>query len=222
MNNYMNNYSGSGIIPIITYNKKVYFILFSSGKNLISDAGGTLEDNNSISKTAIRELFEESCGLINITEEDLQTKSIFIDIINPDKNHIFYKKIYRAYFILIKNIDLSDLMNYYNNLKKFKPYDRNPFAETYGIHLIKLDWIHYYKNTIYMNTHTDKLKLLNMRLSIIMSTIIDIYGDFDNFYDKIIKKIQKIKLKQKKINVNTYSYKDNTSIRVNNIITYFS
>jgi hypothetical protein len=218
----MNNYSGSGIIPIITYNKKVYFILFSCGKGLISDAGGTIESNDSIEQTAIRELFEESCGIININDKDLEKKSVYLDIFNQNKNNEFYKKLYRAYFILIDNINLSELLHYYVNLKKFKPYDRNPFTETYGIHLIKLDWIHYYNEYIYMNTHTDKLKLLNMRLSIIMSTIIDIYGDFDNFYDKIIKKIKKIKLNKKLINIDTYSYKNNSKINVNNIITFAS
>jgi hypothetical protein len=73
-----------------------------------------------------------------------------------------------------------------------------------------------------MNTHTDKLKLLNMRLSIIMSTIIDIYGDLDNFYNIINKKIKKIKLNKKLINIDTYSYKNNNKINVDNIITFAS
>jgi hypothetical protein len=219
----MNKYfSGAGIIPIIIYNDAPYFILFSCGKGLISDAGGTIELNDSIEQTAIRELYEESCGIININDKDLEKKSVYLDIINQDKNNEFYKKLYRAYFILIDNINLSDLLHYYVNLKKFKPFDRNPFTETYGIHLIKLDWIHYYNDNIYMNTHTDKLKLLNMRLSIIMSTIIDIYGDLDSFYNIINNKIKKIKLNKKLINIDTYSYKNNNKINVDNIITFIS
>ncbi len=217
-----NKYSGAGIIPLINYNKKIFFILFSSGKNIISDAGGTLENNDSILSTAVRELFEESCGIINISEDELQKKSIYIDIINQNKNNKFYKKLYRIYFILINNINLSDLLNYYINLKKFKPYDRNPFTETYGIHLIKLDWIHYYNDQIYMNTNTDNLKLLNTRLKIIMENIMETYGDLDTFYNIISKKIKKIKLNKNLINIDTYSYKNNLKINVNDIITYSS
>jgi len=216
------NYTGAGVIPIILYNDKPYFILFSCGKGVITDAGGTIEYNDSIEQTALRELFEESCGIININENDLKKKSVYFDIINNNKNNEFYKKLYRIYFILIGNINLSDLLHYYVNLKKFKKFDRNPFTETYGIHLINLDWIHYYNNDIYMNTHTDKIKLLNNRLKIIMKNIMNKFGNLDNFYNIVNKKIKKINLKQKKINIDTYSYKNNSKIKVNDIITYTS
>jgi len=108
----MNKYfSGAGIIPIIIYNDNPYFILFSCGKGLISDAGGTNESNDSIEQTAMRELFEESCGIININDKDLEKKSIYLDIFNQNKNNEFYKKLYRVYFILIDNIVLSDLLH---------------------------------------------------------------------------------------------------------------
>jgi hypothetical protein len=215
----INKYSGSGIIPIIKHNKKIYFVLFSSGKNLITDAGGKIENNNSIASTALRELFEESCGLFNIDENTLNKKSKHIDVVNPIKDNEFYNKLYRVYFIFI-DIYLPDILQYYNNLKKIKLYDFNPFAETFGIHLISLDWIHYYNNDIYMNTHTDKLKLLNIRLKIIMSNIIDKYNNLDNFYYNISKKIKLIKIKQKIIYINTYSYKNNSAINIKDIITY--
>jgi len=210
-------YTGAGIIPIIIYNKIPYFILFSSGKGIISDAGGTIENKDNLEDSAIRELFEESCGIIKISKNDLLKNSVYIDIIN---NHD--KQLYRSHIIFINKIDLSDLLNYYTNLKKFKKFDRNPFTETYGIHLIKIEWIHYYNNDIYMNTHTDKIKLLNNRLKIIMKNIMNKFGNLDNFYDIVNKKIKKINLKQKKINIDTYSYKNNNKIYVDDVITYTS
>lgn len=215
-----NDYTGAGVIPIILYNDKPYFILFSCGKDIITDAGGTIENNDSIEQAALRELFEESCGIIHINEKDLEKKSVYLDINNNNKNNEFYKKLYRIYFILIGNINLSDLLNYYVNLKKFKHFERNPFSETYGIHLINLDWIHYYDEQIYMNTHTDKLKLLNNRLKIILEKIMDNFDNLDNFYNIISKKIKKINLTKKLINIDTYSYKNNSKIKVNDIITF--
>lgn len=216
----MNQYCGAGVIPIIKLNKKMYFILFSSGKNLITDAGGTIEKNKSILSTASRELMEESCGIINVDISTLENNSIYFDIINSNKNNKFYNKLYRIYFILIENIDLYDLMNYYVNLKKFKKYDFNPYTETFGIHLISFDWIHFYNDKIFMNTHLDKLKQLNERLQIIISNIIDKYEDLDKFNKYLIKKIKFIKLKKNIINISTYSYKTHKKINVDNIITY--
>jgi hypothetical protein len=216
----MNAYTGAGVIPLIKFNKKIYFILFSSGKNIISDAGGTIDKNESILSTAIRELKEESCGIININENTLKNNSIYFDVLNNNKNNKYYNKLYRIYFILIDNIDLYDLMNYYSNLKKFKQYDFNPYVETFGIHLISLDWIHYYNNQIYMNTHTNKIKKLNNRLELIISHIIDKYDNLDTFYKKIIKKLKFIHLDKCLINITTYSYKTYKKIYVDNLISY--
>ena len=71
-----------------------------------------------------------------------------------------------------------------------------------------------------MNTHTDKLKLLNNRLKIILEKIMDNFDNLDRFYNIISKKIKKINLTKKLVNIDTYSYKNNSKIKVNNIITF--
>lgn len=232
-------YTGSGVIPIIIIDKKTYFILFNSfarlitvgndfqiiskhknlSKQILTDAGGKIEDNKKPLETASRELFEESCGLININENTLKNNSVYFNIINYDKNSKYFNKYYRIYFIIIDNIE--NLNDFYLNFKKFKKFSFNPFVETFKINLIKLNKFKKLENNIIVKTNNNENRILNQRLTRIYNLILNKFNNFDNFYKVIKTKINPIKLKKNIIDVKTYEYYTHRNIKVKNIITYF-
>ena len=209
----MKNYNGSGIIPLLYFEGKLYFIFFIFYNNVITDAGGKKEINTTILETAERELFEESSGLLKL--HDLDENYIHIDISNKDKY-------YRSHIIVIENIDTK----YYNlNSKKITNYKDNPFTETKGIVLIQTDFLLEKNNQYFMKNNEEKYFMLSNRLKQIIKKIIKKYTTLNKFNDEIIKllkteKIKIIKLKKKKINISSYEYNTQKTIKIKNIITY--
>lgn len=206
----MKIYNGSGILPIIIINKIPYFITFLS-RNGITDAGGIIEKNNSVEKTSIRELFEESAGLIKIKLSNLKD-SKYIDIRNKDNY-------YRVYFIILNEFEYND---FYINLKKIRKFKFNPFLETYSIKLIKLDIINYVNNNILLNSISNEVLMCSPRLKCIIRNILKKYNKLELFYEYLINNIKPIILNKKNINVNTYEYDTHKKIKINNLITYNS
>jgi hypothetical protein len=208
----MKIYSGAGVLPIYIINTKPYLITFTSSRGIITDAGGKKESNDSIIYTACRELFEESAGLINISENDLEYNSIYIDL---KKNN----KYYRAYFIIINNIDIT----YYDkNLEKFKKFNFNPFTETHGIKLMNLNNINFDNNKIKMTSINNYKLLLAPRLNTIIKKVLKKYNKLNEFYKVLQKNVDIINLKKIKHNIKSYEYDTYKKIKINNITSFSS
>ncbi len=206
----MKIYTGSGILPIFILNKKPYLITFTMARGIINDAGGKKENNDSISYTACRELFEESAGLINIDEDQIKNNSLYFDLKNNNKY-------YRLYTVIINNIDTT----YYNkNLKKFKEFNFNPFTETHGIKLMKLDSIIINNNQIILTSNNDYKLLLAPRLNAIIKKILKKYNNLNAFYKYLKKNVDIIELKKTTLNIDSYEYNTNKKIKIKNITTY--
>jgi hypothetical protein len=208
----MTIYSGSGILPIMIINKKPYLITFLIYKNTISDGGGKIE-NNSVKKTAIRELYEESAGLIKLKSNDL------VNSVNYNISKYNNNKYYKSYILIIDNIDTK----YYNkNLIKFEKYKKNPYTETKEIILLDMDYIINHNNKLFMKSIDNKVYILHNRLESIIKKIINQYTTLINFYNYLSNKLKIIKLNKKKYNIKTYQYYTNKNIKINNIISFIS
>lgn len=207
----MIKYSGSGILPIIIINNKPYLVTFLIYKNTISDGGGKIE-NNSVKKTAIRELYEESAGLILLKNNNLLNSINY----NITKNN---NKYYKSYIVIIDNINIK----YYNkNLIKFQKYKKNPYTETKDIILINIDNIIYHNNRLFMKSIDNKIYILHDRLESIIKKIISEYETLLIFYNYLSKKIKKILLKKKIYNIKTYEYHTHNNIKIKNITSFTS
>lgn len=219
----MKTYSGAGVIPITIIDDKPYFVLFTYNKDIITDAGGKIEGTNSIIKTATRELFEESAGLINIDDKILDENSVYLDIKNKDTY-------YRCYFVIIRFLDNNLEKVYIDNLEKFNKFKLNPFSETKGIKLISLENTKFINNSIFLISKVNgKVNgKLNYNINYLIKRTKDIFikihkkfVDFNDFYNKIKNKLKIIKLDKKNINIDTYEYNSSKKIKIDNIITYF-
>jgi hypothetical protein len=208
----MKTYSGAGVIPITIIDDKPYFVLFAYNKDIITDAGGKIEHNNSIINTASRELFEESAGLINIDDKILDENSLYLNIKNKDTY-------YRCYFVIINFPDNNFDKSYSDNLEKFNKFKLNPFSETKNIKLISLEDTKFINNSILLNNK--KVNYLIKRTKNIFIKIHKKFIDFADFYNKIKIKLEIIKLNKKNISVNTYEYNTLKEIKIDNITTYF-
>lgn len=206
----MKIYSGSGILPFIILNNNIYLITFTQSRGIINDAGGKKEEKDNIIQTACRELFEESAGLIQVDENEIINNSIYFDIKHNNKY-------YRLYTIIIDNIDID----YYDiNLKKFKKFNYNPFTETHGIKLMKINTIDIINNQIKLTSHNNYKLLLANRLNSIITKILKKYNNLTSFYKYLKKNVNVIKLKKTILNINTYEYYTNKIIKIKNIICY--
>ncbi len=206
----MKTYTGAGVLPIFIFNKKPYIVTFTASKGIITDAGGKKEYRDNILFTASRELFEESAGLIKIDEKELKNNSLYIDI----KNNNTY---YRSYFIIINNINTT----YYDkNLKKFKKFKFNPFTETHGIKLMKLDDINFDNNNIILTSNNDYKLLLASRLNTIIKKILKKYTNLITFYKYLKKNVNVIDFKKTILDIDTYEYNTEKNIKIKNITTY--
>lgn len=209
-------FSGSGIVPIFIKQNKIYIITFIDRNNMASDAGGKIEENdksnlNNVKKTAIRELFEESSGLIKIKNLD---ESVYYDLVNKGT-------IYRIFFIIINKINPK----YFDkNLKKFNEYELNPFNEMYSIKLLDMSTIKFDKKDILINTIDDKIIKISPRLKFILYKIMRKFKTFENFYNNLETnlKINKINLYKKTIQIKSKEYDTDKKFIINNIISYQS
>lgn len=90
-------FSGGGVLPIVRFKDRLYFLTFSSKRGVLSDAGGKCDFGESIETTCTREFYEESCKLFNVTPIDISSHK-FIDI---NSGRTFYRS-----YIPLFNIDL--------------------------------------------------------------------------------------------------------------------
>jgi len=199
----MTKYSGAGIVPIILRNKRPYFVTFVDRYNTLSDAGGKIEnisdenktnENEMTEHTAVRELFEESSGLLKINNLN-NLNSVHINI----KCRSTY---YKLYFISINSINKN---HFDSNLNKFNKFKMSAFSEMYGIKLVDLDNIQFDKKDIVMKTIADETYKISYRLKMGLYQILRKHTTLYNFYNSL--KIKKIKLRKKIISVTTEEYK---------------
>jgi hypothetical protein len=80
-------FSGGGILPIVKINDDLYFLTFGSKRGVLSDAGGKCDFGESIEKTCVREFYEESCKLFDISVSDISNHKF----ININAGRTFYR-----------------------------------------------------------------------------------------------------------------------------------
>jgi hypothetical protein len=112
-------FSGGGVLPVVNIEKDGVnipcFIVFSSNRGVLSDAGGKVDPGEDIQKTCTREFYEESCKLFSI-DDQLIINHKYIDI-NCGPTY------YRTYFPLIDfGVDKSDFSNNRSILKLRRTY----------------------------------------------------------------------------------------------------
>jgi hypothetical protein len=127
-------FTGAGICIIDNCASSPNFVLFRNVYNgNYYELGGTIDKNENIKITAIREALEESRGLINVNMETLN-KLKWIDI----KHNSTY---YRCFILCVENEILSD--DYFNNVKITNKLKLDKFwYETDNITKFSLNNIH--------------------------------------------------------------------------------
>lgn len=208
------SYSGAGIVPLIIKNNKLYMVTFIDRNNMASDAGGKVESfkieldmEKVVEKTALRELYEESSGLIKISD---LTESVYYEIKN-------YGKIYRLYFIIINKLNPK---YYLTNLKKFNEFKLNPFNEMYSIKLLDVSTIKFIDKNIMINDIDNISIKVSNRLKFVLYKVMRKFKTFENFYSSL--KIKKITLRKKLIKINSEEYDTKKKFKVDNIVCYKS
>jgi hypothetical protein len=197
------NYTGTGILPIYIYNNIPYFIIIKLKNGVYSDPGGKLEPNISLLENASKELYEETCGLINIDNKKLKKSNYHSIKISYSKD-----KYYQSNIIIVNS--LIDFKLYYKNLIECNKFNFNPFSESTKISLIKLSDLNY-----------DILKKnLNRRLKLIIVSILKKYNTGTNFYLKIKNKIKPIYLTKIITNPKSHEYITNNKIHIKNLYSY--
>lgn len=198
------NYTGSGILLIYLLNNIPYFIIIKDTYNLYGDTGGKLEENLSILKNALKELYEETCGLLYIDIKKINEKN-YLKIDIKYKHNSYYQT---NIFIIDSKIDF-DL--YKKNLIKCNKFNFNPFSESIKIKLLPL-------SKIYIK-YIFKQKF-NYRFKYILYTIIKKYSSIKKFYEEMKNKITPIYLKKSTTNAQTYEYDTNKKINIKKLSTF--
>lgn len=140
-------FSGGGVLPVVNIKKDGVdtpcFIVFSSNRGVLSDAGGKVDPGESIQKTCTREFYEESCKLFSINHQ-LITEHKYIDLTCGSTY-------YRVYFPLIDfNIDKSKFTSNRNVLELKRTYKY--FLEKNEMIFIPVDSI-----TLRLNIDSNKI-----------------------------------------------------------------
>jgi hypothetical protein len=204
--------SGAGVIPIFIKENKVYIVTFIDNHNMASDAGGKVDGNYTsdekiIKKTALRELFEESSGLIKLKSLE---ESISFDIKNKDN-------FYRLFFVIINKINFK----YFDkNLNKFNLYKLNPFNEMYSIKLLDTDTIKFDKKDIIVNTIYNESVKISYRFKFVLYKVLHKFKTFENFFSSL--KIKKHILKKNILDINSEEYYTHKKFKIKNIVCYQS
>lgn len=112
-------FSGGGVLPIVNIKKDGVetpcFIVFSSNRGVLSDAGGRVDPGEPIQKTCTREFYEESCKLFSI-DHQLIIEHKHIDL-------TYGPTYYRVYFPLIDfDVDKSKFASNRSVLKLKRTY----------------------------------------------------------------------------------------------------
>lgn len=155
-----NKFSGGGVLPIVKIKNDLYFLTFSSKRGVLSDAGGKCDFGESIETTCVREFYEESCKLFNITVSDISNHK-FIDI---SAGWAYYRS-YLPFF----NFDIPQIL--FSKNRSILKSNRCPyhFLEKNEMVLIpvnsKLERLNVNSSKIYTTTDIDnKKRLVNRRL----------------------------------------------------------
>ncbi len=162
--NGVGKFSGGGVLPIINIKKDGIdtpcFVVFSSNRGVLSDAGGKVDIGEPIQKTCTREFYEESCKLFSL-DHQLITEHKHIDLTCGSTY-------YRVYFPLIDfGVDKSEFTSNREALKMkraFKFYlEKN---EMVFIPIEHKTWrLDPKSNKIYTITDVDgTVRLVNRRL----------------------------------------------------------
>lgn len=204
--------SGAGVVPIFIKENKVYIVTFIDQQNMASDAGGKVDGNYTsdekiIKKTALRELFEESSGLIKLKS---LKESISFDIKNKDN-------FYRLFFVIINKINFN---HFDKNLNKFNLYKLNPFNEMYSIKLLDTSTIKFDNNDILVNTIEDDIVKISYRFKFVLYKVFNKFKTFKNFYSTL--KIKKHILKKNIIDINSKEYNTHIKFKIKDIVSYQS
>lgn len=204
--------SGAGVIPIFIKDDKIYTVTFIDRYNMASDAGGKVDGYNTcdekiIKETALRELFEESSGLIKLSSLD---ESVSYDINNKNS-------FYRIFFVIINKINFK---NFDKNLDKFNQYKLNPFNEMYSIKLLDMKTIKFDKKDIIINTIDNESVKISYRLKFILYKVMREFKTFKNFYKQL--SIKKNILTKNIINIHSEEYKSHKKFIVKDIVSYQS
>ena len=168
-------FSGGGVLPIINIKKDgndvPCFVVFSSNRGVLSDAGGKVDRGEVIEKTCTREFYEESCKLFSL-DHQLITDHKHIDLTCGNTY-------YRVYFPLIDfQIEKSNFTSNRNALKMKKTFkfylEKN---EMVFIPVENKTWrVNPESNKIYTITDVDgDIRLVNRRLH----KLIRLYRKYD-------------------------------------------
>lgn len=106
---------GAGILPFIKH-KSIFFLILAKeqNSNLWSDFGGTSTKGESYLKTAIREGYEETDGLLG-NKIELNNKVIK----NLKKTYCTYDNRYKTYMFEMNFNEGIYFIKYFNNHRKF-------------------------------------------------------------------------------------------------------
>lgn len=148
----------SGILPMktscgaifYTYNenKQLGIILGDEGHDCESwlPFKGCVEENESLINTAIREVAEETCGLVNLTPMDLKLEHIF-----TTKRKTYYIGLCYAKYSIIEEFDKkrqSETRTAYTEKKKLKFFLLDEVLTADNVHSISRSSIEYYWNSL--------------------------------------------------------------------------
>jgi len=157
-----NGYTGAGVLLVNQKSGKM--ILGLDYKNEFTDFGGRIDKNEKIYQAAQRELFEETCSVIN---KDLNT------IINSDSIDI--DRVNHKYKCYLLNFDDFNYTLYYNNKNKITTPCCNEMKliESYNITYIKY---------IYDKQKNNKINNIKYSLSKRLEKILDIYFGYSDYF----------------------------------------
>jgi len=183
-------FSGGGVLPIVNIKKDgvdtACFIVFSSNRGVLSDAGGKVDPGESIQKTCTREFYEESCKLFSI-DHQLIIEHKHIDLTCGSTY-------YRVYFPLIDfDVDKSKFARNRSVLELRRTYKY--FLEKNEMVFIPVDSI-----TLRLNVDSNKIY-----------TVKDIDGNkhlVNRRLHKLVRLYRKLNIKPNKLTLEEVSKND--------------
>lgn len=237
-------FTSGSIIPIyITKNNNtssISFVLFESsyakdkirGEQKLIDAGGAVEqneetNNDTIEETAVRELYEESCMLLDFRKHNNYiNKSFYIDVETPFKTtHRCIMPIFKSNESL-RCLYLHNMKKIMANLLKYGDKGTGPYTETFDMVFIPFDE----KNCIvkkdgnnpYLLDDKFNKRFISARVANIFLNFIEKNKtDSPNWVRQFVESHKIIKLKDHTIadSVDYYNYNHDKKLNVKNIIT---
>lgn len=119
-----------GALLFTIHNNEVYIVL-GMEKNDWFPFKGTKEPNESLHETAIREVYEETCGIVKLD-------NIYLDCVYSTKRKYYYIG------LVFVNIDVLNKFHKKRNECKKMDINNNPFLEKSSIKLFNINKLHFY------------------------------------------------------------------------------